>query len=141
MMLYLQAHQHSGLVAPLPSLPEIPSQSSPANTPPAHQITSSTIIAFTNRSNQAALDARKTKAITFPSLKRVADNNADIYDFMQDWREARKARETAFIRRNSSLASTVTTLSDIIYDRMLHSMAKDLEHVVDDYSQAFIKTV
>lgn len=51
---------------------------------------------------------------------------------------ARRLREVAFEAHNSSLAITVDTVTDAIYERMLHSTAQDLEHLVDDYSTNFL---
>eukprot|EP01039_Chlorochromonas_danica_P009573 gene9573-10580_t len=95
----------------------------------------------TSPPSPSPLTKTKLNKIEFPKLTAPNDLNNDTYRYMEELRSARRLREVAYEARSSSLSQTVTSITDMLADRMIGSVVKDLETIMEDCSEGVLKTV
>lgn len=78
-------------------------------------------------------------AIAFPRLTPPGDRHDSTYRYMQELAEARRTRDLQF--GHGSLAQTVSTLSDVLYEQILGEVVADLDKDLEDCSRAVLKTI
>ena len=52
-----------------------------------------------------------------------------------------RLQEAVYDKKQTSMAITVDTISDVLFDRVVYAVANEVEHVIDDYACKVIQKI
>lgn len=52
-----------------------------------------------------------------------------------------RLQEAVYDKKQTSMAITVDTISDVLFDRLVYAVANEVEHVIDDYASKVIQKI
>ena len=52
-----------------------------------------------------------------------------------------KLQEAIYDKKHTTMAITVDTISDVLFDRVLYAVTDEVEHVIDDYAAKVVQKI